>query len=80
MARTIRPIAACSIYGIAFREEYLWAIDSRNGYLLKIDPLTDNTIILNSHNWSDFVGATGLAIVDDTLWFTVEENVLFLLS
>ncbi len=77
MARTIRPIAACSIYGIAFQEEYLWAIDSRNGYLLKIDPLTDNTIILNSHNWSDFVGATGLAIVGDTLWFTVEESVYF---
>ena len=77
MARTIRPIAACSIYGIAFREEYLWAIDSRNGYLLKIDPLTDNTIIVNSHNWSDFVGATGLAIAGDTLWFTVEESVYF---
>ncbi|MDJ0631792.1 MAG: transglutaminase family protein [Xenococcaceae cyanobacterium MO_188.B29] len=77
MARTIRPIAACSVYGIAFREECLWAIDSRNGYLLKIDPLTDNTTILNSHNWSDFVGATGLAIVDNTLWFTVEENVYF---
>lgn len=76
-ARTIRPIAASSIYGIAFREEYLWAIDSRNGYLLKIDPLTDNTTILNSHNWSDFVGATGLAIAGDTLWFTVEESVYF---
>ena len=73
--RTIRPIAASAIYGIVFYQEYLWAIDSTNGYLLKIDPLTDNTIILNTHDWSDFVGATGLAITGDTLWFTNRENV-----
>ncbi|MBE9170288.1 transglutaminase [Pleurocapsales cyanobacterium LEGE 06147] len=75
--RTIRPIAACSIHGITFRGKYLWAIDTRNGYLLEIDPATDNTKILNPHNWSDFVGAAGLAIVDDTVWFTAEENIYF---
>ena len=75
--RTIRPIAASAIYGIVFYQGFLWAIDSRNGYLLKIDPLTDNTIILNTHNWSDFVGATGLAIAGDTLWFTNRENVYY---
>ena len=73
--RTIRPIAASEIYGIVFYQGFLWAIDSRNGYLLKIDPLTDNTTIVNTHNWSDFVGATGLAIAGDTLWFTNRENV-----
>ncbi|MGK7873988.1 MAG: transglutaminase domain-containing protein [Xenococcaceae cyanobacterium] len=76
-ARTIRPISACSLHGIAFRGEVLLAIDSTNGYLLQIDPLTDNTTILNPHNWSDFVGATGLAIAGDTLWFTTEESVYF---
>lgn len=75
--RTIRPIAACSIQGIAFRSEYLWAMDTRNGYLLEINPATDNTKILNPHNWSDFVGAAGLAIIDDTVWFTAEENIYF---
>jgi transglutaminase-like putative cysteine protease len=75
--RTIRPIAACSIHGIAFRGENLWAMDTRNGYLLEIDPATDNTKILNPHNWSDFVGAAGLAIVDDTVWFIAEENIYF---
>ena len=75
--RTIRPIAACSIHGIAFRGDVLLAIDARNGYLLQIDPVTDNTKILNSHHWQDFVGATGLAIIDDTLWFTTEESVYF---
>jgi transglutaminase-like putative cysteine protease len=75
--KTIRPIAACSIYGIAFERDLLWAIDSRNGYLLKIDPHSDNTTIVNSHNWSNFIGATGLAIADKILWFTTDESVYF---
>jgi transglutaminase-like putative cysteine protease len=73
--KTIRPIAASSIYGIVFHQGLLWAIDSRNGYLLQIDPLTDNTTILNTNYWSDFLGATGLAITDDILWFTKRERV-----
>ena len=73
--KTIRPIAASSIYGIVFHEGLIWAIDSRNGYLLQIDPHTDNTTILNTRNWSDFIGATGLAITDDILWFTNRECV-----
>ncbi|MGK7918109.1 MAG: transglutaminase domain-containing protein [Prochloraceae cyanobacterium] len=74
-ARTIRPIAACSLHGIAFRGDRLLAIDSTNGYLLEIDPISDNNKILNPHHWSDFVGATGLAIAGDILWFTAEESV-----
>ena len=73
--KTIRPIAASSIYGIVFHEGLIWAIDSRNGYLLQIDPDTDNTTVLNTRNWSDFIGATGLAITDDILWFTNRECV-----
>lgn len=67
---TIRPIAASSIYGMVFHEDFIWAIDSNNGYLLQIDPVTDNTTILNTRSWSDFIGATGLAITDNILWFT----------
>jgi len=73
--KTIRPIAASSIYGMVFHEDLIWAIDSRNGYLLQIDPETDNTTILNTRNCSDFVGATGLAITGDILWFTRGESV-----
>ena len=75
VAKTIRPIAASSIYGMVFHEGMIWAIDSRNGYLLQIDPETDNTTVLNTYNWSDFIGATGLAITDDILWFTNQECV-----
>ena len=75
VAKTIRPIAASSIYGMVFHEGMIWAIDSRNGYLLQIDPETDNTTVLNTYSWSDFIGATGLAITDDILWFTNQECV-----
>ena len=74
-AKTIRPIAASSIYGMVFYQDMIWAIDSRNGYLLQIDPETNNTTILNTYNWSDFIGATGLAITEDILWFTNQECV-----
>ncbi|MBE9046228.1 transglutaminase family protein [Pleurocapsales cyanobacterium LEGE 10410] len=74
-SKTIRPIAASSIHGIVFHEGFLWAIDSVNGYLLQIDPKTENTTVLNTRNWSDFIGATGLAITDDILWFTNRECV-----
>ncbi|MEM7595388.1 MAG: transglutaminase family protein, partial [Cyanobacteria bacterium P01_A01_bin.83] len=72
---TIRPIAASSLHGIVFHEGFIWAIDSHNGYLLQIDPQTNNTTILNTRNWSDFLGATGLAITEDILWFTNRECV-----
>jgi hypothetical protein len=72
---TIRPIAASSIHGIVFYAGLLWAIDAQNGYLLQIDPQTNNTTILNTRNWSDFLGATGLAITDDILWFTNREYI-----
>ena len=74
---TINPIAASAIYGIASYGDKLWAIDSRNGYLLEIDPLTHNSVILNSKNTEDFIGVTGIAISDNTLWFTNNENVYY---
>ncbi|MGF1485943.1 MAG: transglutaminase domain-containing protein [Prochloraceae cyanobacterium] len=75
--RTIRPIAACSLRGIAFKTNKLLAIDSINGYLLEIDPLTDNTKILNNHNWSEFVGATDLDLVDDLLWYASGDSIYY---
>jgi transglutaminase-like putative cysteine protease len=75
--KTIRPHAASSIHGIAFSSDVMLAIDSRNGYLLEIDPATNNTKILNSQHWQDFIGATGLAVAGDTLWFAAEESIYF---
>jgi len=75
--QTIRPIAAIAIYGIAAYQDKIWGLDPRNGYLLEIDPLTSNTEILNTFNTRDFINATGIAIADQTLWFTKDTDVYF---
>lgn len=82
IAKTLRPVAAVSIYGIVFdygtdgtEPPRLLAVDSKNGYLLAINPLTQNTQILNAQHWQEFVGATGLAIADGQLWFTSGQSV-----
>ncbi|MBR8830210.1 MAG: hypothetical protein N5P05_002871 [Chroococcopsis gigantea SAG 12.99] len=78
-SKTIRPISATAITGIAFRGDHLLAIDSKNGYLYQINVQTNHTTVLNPHRWQEFIGATGLALSDDdnTLWFTSREGVYF---
>lgn len=73
--QTIRPIGAAALYGIACFQNQLIAIDTVKGHLLQIDPATDNTKILNFRQVADFVDATGLAVWEDTLWFTRENTV-----
>ncbi|HEY9707163.1 MAG TPA: transglutaminase family protein [Oculatellaceae cyanobacterium] len=75
--RTIRPICAAALQGIAFWGDQLIAIDATGGYVLQIDPLTDNTKILNPSRELDFAGATGLAVSEETLWLTWEDRVYF---
>ncbi|BAY85388.1 transglutaminase-like protein [Calothrix parasitica NIES-267] len=68
--RTIRPFAVASLYGMAFKNDTLIAVDPRLGHLLQIDPTNDNTKILNSHQTQEFMDITGLALWEDTLWLT----------
>ena len=75
--RTIRPIGASALQGIAFWGETLIAIDATSGYLLQIDPLTDNTTILNPSRELDFADATGLAVSGETLWLSLDNSVYF---
>ncbi len=77
LERTIRPIGVAALHGMAVWEEKLIAVDSLNGYLLEIDPYTDNTTILNPQRDADLTNVTGLAIVDDILWLTKENTVYF---
>ncbi|HEY9704914.1 MAG TPA: transglutaminase, partial [Allocoleopsis sp.] len=77
---TIRPFGVASLKSIVFVDDSFIAIDSKNGYLLKIDPLTDNTIILNPDHTADFQGVTGLAVFENTLWLTRDESVYFCLN
>lgn len=68
--RTIRPLTAATLCGIAFLQDRLIAIDTIKGHLLEIDPHTDNSRILNPHQTKEFSEVTGLAVWEDTLWVT----------
>jgi len=75
--RTIRPLAACALQGIGFWGDDLIALDSIRGYLLRINPATDDTTILNMLQVEDFIGAEGLAVWQDTLWVARDNSVFF---
>lgn len=75
--RTIRPLGAAALHGIAFLDNFLLAIDPIKGHLLRVDPSNDNTTIINSYAVADFIDATGIALWEDTLWFTREETIYF---
>lgn len=74
---TIRPIGASALHGIAFLGETIIAIDATSGYLLQIDPKSENTTILNPQRETDLADATGLAISGETLWLALKNSVYF---
>jgi transglutaminase-like putative cysteine protease len=65
------------LQGIAFWGETLIAIDATSGYLLQIEPNSNNTKILNPSRELDFSDATGLALSGETLWLTLRDSVYF---
>jgi hypothetical protein len=75
LARTIRPMGVSAIHGMASVGNVLFAIDSLRGFLLKIDPQTDNTTVVNPYLTPTFLDVTGLAIWEDTLWYTQDNTV-----
>ncbi len=77
--RTIRPIGVSALHGIASVGNMLFAIDSLRGFLLKIDPQTDNTTVLNPYLTSVFLDVTSLAIWENTLWYT-QDNIVYYCS
>ncbi len=66
---TVYPIGVYALSGLAISNGALLAVDSIRGYLLEIDPYTNNTTILNPHHVEDWLDVTGLAVRQDTLWF-----------
>ncbi|NEO84300.1 MAG: transglutaminase family protein [Spirulina sp. SIO3F2] len=67
---TLYPLATAKLQGIAFSGDNLYTLDSTTGYLLEVGCDHSATQILNSDCWQDFVGATGLALEGQNLWFT----------
>ncbi|MFB2833110.1 transglutaminase domain-containing protein [Floridanema evergladense] len=77
MFRTIRPFAAYAIQDISCLGDRLIALDNTTGYLLQINSKNDDSTILNPHQTEEFLDATGLAVWEEKLWFTKDEDVYF---
>jgi len=75
--RSIRPLAAYVLQGVAFANGAFLVLDSVRGYLMRVDPVTHNTTILNSRHVDALLDATGLAVSGETVWFARENNVYF---
>ena len=67
---TVRPIGLYAITGITVLDHKLIALDSVRGYLAQIDPQTNNTVILNGLQASDWAGSCGVAIDETAVWLT----------
>lgn len=76
---TIRPIGVYALSGLAADGERLFSIDTVRGYLISVDPRTNNTIILNPHQLEDreWINAVGLSLWKDTFWFARNEEVFW---
>jgi Transglutaminase-like superfamily len=73
---TILPIGVYALSGLAADGNQLLAIDTVRGYLVSIDPDTNNTTILNPHHVADWIGVTGLSRWEDTFWFAKGQEVM----
>jgi transglutaminase-like putative cysteine protease len=73
----IRPIGVYALSGLAVDGDRLLAVDTVRGYLICVDPHTNDTIILNPYCVSDWIGVTGLALWHDTFWFAKGQEVLW---
>jgi transglutaminase-like putative cysteine protease len=74
---TIRPIGVYALSGLASDGDCLFAIDTVRGYLVSVDPDTNNTIILNPHQVADWLGVTGLSLWQEKFWFAKEQEVFW---
>ena len=76
---TIRPIGVYALSGLAADSERFFSIDTVRGYLISIDPQTNNTVILNPHQLEDKerIKAEGLSLSGDTYWIAKDEEVFW---
>jgi transglutaminase-like putative cysteine protease len=73
--RTIRPIGVYALRGIASTGDRLFALDSIRGYVLEIDPHSDNTTVINPSVVQEFIEAVGLSIEGEQIWFAKDNQV-----
>jgi hypothetical protein len=69
-SRIIRPIGSYALHGLASTGTALWAIDAIRGYVLEINPATEDAQVMNRFTVQSFIDATGLAVANGRVWFT----------
>jgi outer membrane protein assembly factor BamB len=84
---TIYPIGAYNLHGLVWQTDvstdvdngkpYALCVDSYQGHLLKIDPLSEGATVLNNYTALQFRDATGLAIAGETLWITKDNGIYY---
>ena len=76
---TIRPIGVYALSGLAAESDRFFSIDTVRGYLIAVDRLTHNTVILNPHQLEDkeWIDAVGLSLWQDTFWFARDQEVFW---
>ena len=77
----IYPVGAYALSGLAIYDapdhtQKLWSLDAIQGYLLQIDPATEDSRILNSRDVDTFKSATGIALWEQKLWVARGNEVL----
>ncbi len=74
---TIRPIGVYALSGLAVDGDRLLAVDRVRGYLICVDPQTNNTTILNPYQVADWIEVNGLSLWEDTFWFAKGQEVFW---
>lgn len=72
--RTVRPIGVYALQGLVSHGDRLLAIDTIRGFLVSINPLNDDTSVLNPFQSTVFQDASGLALGADKIWFTKDQE------
>ncbi|APB34273.1 transglutaminase [Gloeomargarita lithophora Alchichica-D10] len=73
--RTLRPHALRSLQGLLGWQGQFLSVDPRSGYLVSLDPATDNTRILNPDTTHYLKDIGGWSLAGNALWFTDREQV-----
>ena len=73
----IRPIGVYALSGLTSDGDRLLSVDTVRGYLISVDPHTNDTIILNPYCVSDWIGVTGLTLWHDRFWFAKGQEVFW---
>ncbi len=74
---TVRPIGVYALHGLASDRQRLMAIDWVRGYLVQVNPTTDSTSVLNTHQAEAFQDGSGLAVWEDQVWFAKGNAVFY---